>query len=106
MGSPPELAVAEKAIPLLTLSMKDIAYAAILWSLEDWEPSEYIKALLDQYPRVMEVASGYPQLGEYSREEANVLQFIVSLEPDKVIDFWETLNPMFFLLFGGVSTKK
>ena len=99
-----EVEVAEKAIPFLTLSMRDIAYATILWSFDDWEPSEYIQALLDKYPRVMEVASEYPQLKEYSREDANVLQFVVSLEPDKVVDFWETLNPMFTLLFGGVST--
>ena len=43
---------------------------------------------------------------EYSREEANILQFVVSLELGKVVDFWETLNPMFILLFGGVSTEK
>lgn len=101
-----EVVVAEKAIPFLTLSMRDIAYATILWYFDDWEPSEYIKALLEQYPRVMEVASEYPHLREYSREEANILQFIIALEPDKIVDFWEILNPMYILLFGGISNKK
>ena len=85
----------------LELDMRDIAYASIVWSFQDWELSEYIQALSDKHEEVLESYSNYSQVAGYSDERIRRLQIIVSaMGEEKIIDFWTVLQHVFNFLFG------
>ena len=84
----------------LELDMRDMAYATAVWSLEEFDFNEYIQALSTKREEVFKIYKDYSQINNYSNEQVQRLQIVVSaMGEGKVIDFWTLLHHMYNFLF-------
>ena len=65
-----------KKIPLIDLTMSQMAYASLVWSLQDFSPSDFVNALVEKKQTVFE------QYGEVTEVVNLPLQEILRLQEE------------------------
>ena len=84
----------------LELDMKDMAYAAAVWSLEEFDFNGYVQALSTKREEIFKIYKDYSQITNYSDKQVQRLQVVVAAMGDgKVIDFWTVLHHLYEFLF-------
>ena len=90
-----------KETPLIGLSMPQLAYASLVWSLQDFSPEDFINALVAQKSKVFEQYSEVTEVVNLPLQEILRLQEELRLlHPSQIIDMQLAFGHFFVVLFG------
>ena len=76
-----------KKIPLIGLTMPQMAYASLVWSLQDFAPENFINALIEEKPTVVERYKELTEVANLCVQEIFGLQEELRLlHPSQIVD--------------------
>ncbi len=88
--------------PLTNLGVRHLAYAALVWSLQDWSPEYFVDALLEQKSVVLERFGGLEE-ANLSDEEIGQLQTEVKnlIYASRIAEFQMAVGHLYIVLFDS-----
>ncbi len=90
-----------KKTPLIGLSMPQIAYASLVWSLQEFSPENFVNALITQKSKVFEQYGDITEVANLPLQEILRLQEELKLlYPSQIVDMQLAFGHLFIVLFG------
>ena len=90
-----------KKVPLIGLTMPQIAYASLVWSLQDFSPEDFINALVARKSKVFEQYGDLTEVANLPLQEILRLQEELKLlYPSQIVDMRLAFGHLFIVLFG------
>ncbi|KST63529.1 hypothetical protein [Mastigocoleus testarum] len=90
-----------KKTPLIDLTMSQIAYASLVWSLQEFSPEDFVNALVEQKQKIFERYSEITEVVNLPLQEILRLQEELKLlYPSQVVDMQLAFGHLFVVLFG------
>ena len=88
--------------PLTNLGVRHLAYAALVWSLQDWSPEYFVDALIEQKSVVLE-RFGYLEEANLSDDEIGQLQTEVKnlIYASRIAEFQMAVGHLYIVLFDS-----
>ena len=88
--------------PLTNLRVRHLAYAALVWSLQDWSPEYFVDALIEQKSVVLERFGGLEE-ANLSDEEIGQLQTELRslMYASRIAEFQMAVGHLYILLFDS-----
>ena len=88
--------------PLTNLGVRHLAYASLVWSLQDWSPEYFVDALIEQKSVVLERFGGLEE-ANLSDEEIGELQTELRdlIYASRIAEFQMAVGYLYILLFDS-----
>ncbi len=88
--------------PLTNLGVRHLAYAALVWSLQDWSPEYFVDALIEHKSAVVE-RFGYLEEANLCDEEIGQLQTQLRnlIYTSRIAEFQMAVGHLYIVLFDS-----
>ena len=88
--------------PLANLGVRHLAYAALVWSLQDWSPEYFVDALIEQKSAVVE-RFGHLEEANLLDEEIGQLQTELKnlMYASQIAEFQMAVGHLYIVLFDS-----